>query len=138
MKTSPQGQYYRNSTKEFTKHYEWKITKLSETQDKYELLQFGETKRNRNPYWTSWPMSNQNFFKMISEKSEKGNYQRRKFIAELRQSRFPTFRFETRPISTQLKGETFEFILVNEPALQSRQADIETFAEHFQRGDTKI
>ena len=134
MKTSAQGQYYRNSTQEFTKHYKWKITKLSATQDKYVLYQFGETKRNGYTHWTSWPMSNQKFFKMISEKSEKGNYQRRKFISELRQSRFPTFRFETRPLSKQLKGEAFEFILVNEPALKNRQADIDTFAEHFQRG----
>ena len=57
---------------------------------------------------------------------------------EIENFRFPTFRFETRPISKQLKGEAFEFILVNEPALKNRQADIETFAEHFQRGETKI
>ena len=56
----------------------------------------------------------------------------------IKQRLIPKFRFETRPVSKQLKGEAFEFILVNEPALKNRQADIDTFAEYFQRGETKI
>ena len=52
------------------------------------------------------------------------------FIALLADAPFPTFRWETPPITTASAVRPFEFVLLDSPELAS-QPDPDAFAEHF-------
>jgi len=52
------------------------------------------------------------------------------FIALLRDSPFPTFRWETPPVTQTTANQPFEFVLLDSPDLAG-DPDPEAFAEHF-------
>lgn len=94
---------------------------LSKSQDKYILYNNGE----RVSYF--W------FLTQLSV----NDALRQSFIDTLNASRFETFRYESPPVSSTLKDNDFEFILLDSPHLKGIKADIYTFAEHFDVAETK-
>jgi hypothetical protein len=63
---------------------------------------------------------------------------RSRFNAELAESPFPAFRWETPAVSDRTAGHPFEFVLLDSPGL-ARQPDPAPFLEHFEcAGDAEV
>lgn len=108
---------YRNFVKWCpASRYKFVLTKLTQHEDKYEL------------YKSNMKVT---YYEFLKELSDNNAALSELFINTLRESRFAKFRFETPPISTDLKDSlSLEFILLDSPELQSTP-DVEAFAEHF-------
>lgn len=61
----------------------------------------------------------------------------RKFFLEILKTEvpFPTFKWETRPISKTKINQPFEFIIIDSPHLKSIRPDTYSFREHFEKGN---
>jgi len=94
---------------------------LSKSQDKYTLYNNGQRV---------------SYFWFLSQLST-NDVLRQSFIDTLNASRFETFRYESPPLSSALKDNDFEFILLDSPHLKGIKAELHTFAEHFDLAKTK-